>query len=159
MDIGYLFRRFRCCDGHDVQRWNIFLIDRTRSMLVELPNRQIAMAAGNVVLDASTWGEIPEANRRAVEAAADGLGLSIEDLRTRLRAAAQEEPPASCENTFRNFNGRKMRILGDGGGSDTITGNLSGKSLGKFSSGGPPDLQKGKAKRAISRNFGRKLKL
>lgn len=49
-----------------------------------------------MVLEEKTWNYLPGANRRAVEAAADGLGISIDELRVRLRVAAQEEETAPC---------------------------------------------------------------
>jgi len=45
----------------------------------------------NVVLGEGTWKGLLNTRRCAVEAAADGLGLSIDELRRRLRAASQEE--------------------------------------------------------------------
>jgi len=42
------------------------------------------------LLEAKTWNDLPEANRRAVEAVAYGLGLSIDELCTGFRGAAKE---------------------------------------------------------------------
>lgn len=48
------------------------------------------LRAGDELLKQETWPGFPEANRRAVETAGDALGLSIEDLPSRLQNAAPQ---------------------------------------------------------------------
>lgn len=55
------------------------------------------LQAGDVVLQEEAWYELPEANRRVAEAAAGALGIRIEQLRKKFRAAARKEPPVPCE--------------------------------------------------------------
>lgn len=43
------------------------------------------LLAGNILLEEATWEGIPRVNRIAVEPAADGLGLLIEELRVKFR--------------------------------------------------------------------------
>jgi len=61
------------------------------SSIITQPMVKRFIKAGDVVLKEKTWNDLPEANRRAVEAAANGLGLSNDDLRSRFRGAAEEE--------------------------------------------------------------------
>jgi len=64
------------------KEWSSFITERIVERFIK---------AGEVVLEEKTWKSLPEANRRAVEAAADGLGLSIDELRNGFRGTAQKE--------------------------------------------------------------------
>jgi len=55
--------------------------------------------AGGRVLEEEIWSRIPEANRHAVEASLFELGLSLDELRARIRLAAPQEISASLEVT------------------------------------------------------------
>lgn len=76
--------------------------------------------AGNVVLKDETWVEIPEANRRAVEAAVDGVGLSIEEVRRRIRMCAEEEPEEYCADTNKNAEEGGIRRIPDVEGTGLV---------------------------------------
>jgi len=60
---------------------SLFGVGKDWSSFITEPLVNRFLRAGDVVLEEKIWNEIPEANRRALEAAADGLGLSIDELR------------------------------------------------------------------------------
>jgi len=61
---------------------SLFGVGKDWSSFITEPLVNRFLRAGDVVLEEKIWNEIPEANRRALEAAADGLGLSIDELRS-----------------------------------------------------------------------------
>lgn len=65
------------------------------SSFVTEPAVKRFLRAGNIVLEEETWEGIPKVNQLAVEAAAEGLGLSIEKLRARLQNTTLEETSIS----------------------------------------------------------------
>lgn len=84
------------------------------------------LKAGDVVLHEETWRDIPEANRRAVEAAADGLGISIDELRRRLGVATAEMPATPSHIIV-----EMVRVTG--GDKHTPVGNATEEPLEKCS--------------------------
>lgn len=107
-------------------------IGKDWSSLIIEPVVKRFLRAGDVVLEKKSWNEIPGSNRRAVEAAADALGLSIEELRRRIRVAAQEEPPAPCGIILEDVQGGIMRRTTDAG-EDTVVVHATGDSLKNLS--------------------------
>lgn len=92
--------------------WSSFIIEPAVSRL---------LAAGNCVLDDETWDTLPEINRRAVETAAAELGMTVEELRARIRFAVGEEYPTEgsetvhelAENREKTWEGQAETIISE----------------------------------------------
>lgn len=64
------------------QQWSTFLVGKAREGFLQ---------AGEAVLDDETFETLPGENRLAVELGAGRLGLTIAELRSRLRLALEEQ--------------------------------------------------------------------
>lgn len=112
---------------------SLFGVGKDWSSFITEPLVERFIRAGDVVLDEVTWNELPEANRRAVVTAANGLGLPIQELRRRLRVATQEAMTASCAIVPKEFEEGDNRRSPDGN-EETIeesSQNLSTAQNGK----------------------------
>lgn len=119
-----------------------------------------------MVLEEEIWNEISEANRRGIEAAADGLGLAIDEQRSRLRVAAQEKPN-SCAIIVDEAEEGMMRKITDVD-RETVAVNAAREPLEDFSSqrnadqermeGSPSRKPEEKNKSGSFQNFGRNWK-
>lgn len=88
------------------------------------------LRAGNIVLDEKIWNALPEASRGVVEEAADGLGLSIDELRRRVRFAARI-PHGPCGSIVEEGETRGIT----NGNEKTATVNVTGKYYLNMSNG------------------------
>lgn len=106
------------------------------------------ISAGDAVLEEKKWNEIPEANCREVEAAADGLGISIDELRRRLRVAAEEEAPAPCDVVVEEADEGEVKRKTDGH-DETVVVNATGESLQKLPT--DPNVERARSEGGSSR--------
>jgi len=90
---------------------SLFGVGKDWSSFITEPIVKRFLRAGDMVLEESTWNEIPEANRRAVEAAANGLGLSIDELRRRLRVATEDQTAAPTSITVEEVEEEEKGIM------------------------------------------------
>lgn len=105
------------------------------SSFVTAPAVRRFLRAGTIVLEEETWEGIPEVYRLGVEAGAEGLGLSIGDLRLRLASSDLNE--ALSEKT----GGKSACTSNDDGSSNvgTVVVDVTAASVGSVSADEKPE--------------------
>lgn len=113
---------------------SLFGVGKDWSSFITEPIVKRFLKAGDAVLKKETWNDLLEANRLAVEAAADGLGLTVDELRRRPRAAAQEEPDVPCTVIVEEAEEQETARTTDGD-EGTVVVDATAESLRNLSTG------------------------